>query len=71
MSKFIALRKTDADGKPLEPERWNVSYIKNYRKWVKEGKDLVVVFVDDTETKRGRLIVDNSIEELDLACEIK
>jgi len=66
MSKFIRLRKTNEKGITLSEERWNTKYIVNYRKWTsKDNKDLSVVFVNHQDTTKGRLIVDNSIEDID------
>ena len=67
MAKFIKLSKTNEKGVRQEDERWNVNFIKSYRKWAVEGgKDLTVVYVEDTHAAtKGRLIVDNSVEDID------
>ena len=66
MSKFIRLRKTNEKGVSLNEERWNTKYIVNYRKWTsQDDKKLSVVFVNHSETPKGRLIVDNTVEEID------
>jgi hypothetical protein len=71
MSKFVTLRITDENGKVLEPERWNTIEISHYRRWKMRDsdKDLTAVFLRESEKdgrKKRKLIVDNTVEELDI-----
>jgi len=70
MCAFIVLRKSNEKGSEMNSERWNTKYIRTYRKWATEDKkELSVVYVEETAAcPKGRLIVDNTVEELDAAC---
>lgn len=70
MSAFIVLRKSNEKGSEMNSERWNTRHILTYRKWTTDhGKNLSVVYVEQTAAcPKGRLIVDNTLEELDAAC---
>jgi hypothetical protein len=69
MEKYILLTKSTEKGSKQEPERWNARYVATYRKWIpKSGEqdfNKTIVHIDHPSVPKGRMVVDDSVEDID------